>query len=328
MKLLIVGGGGLIGQAIAKKHLAEGDEVFIHDIRVNPYVDYSNMVGVDVTSGSDIDFDILSHQAALVGVGQSQYDIHRYVTNNINVTSALLQAILKTNKMKIKILFAGSMGPYGECWKNPPSPVKETHKLSPRSIYAVTKQTQENLIKVFSETYDIPALSLRYFSVYSTTQNPLNPYTGVLSIIANKLLNSDKVELFGDGNEYRDLVNVEDVANAHFLATRYEWKGFDAMNVGSGSYETMRCTALEMRDMIDKSKEVIFNGKTRRGDVRGICADISKIKKKLNWVPEHSSVGKIQEYCQFIRENKEKYTYNTDSTAVENLTLELKGLIK
>jgi dTDP-L-rhamnose 4-epimerase len=327
MKLLIVGGGGLIGQAIAKKHLAEGDEVYIHDIRVNPWIDYSDMVGIDVTNqAGDLDPDIISHQAALVGVGQSQYDIHRYVENNIGVTSALLQAILKTNKTKIKLLFAGSMGPYGECVGK--GAIREIQKQHPKSIYAVTKQTQENLIKVFSETYDISAMSLRYFSVYSTTQNPLNPLTGVLSIIANKLLNSEQVELFGSGLQYRDLIEVSDVADAHFLASRLEWKGFDVVNVGTGVPTKLIDIATTMKNSIAPSKQILFNGQHRKGDIEGIYANTRKMNMVLGWNPKVKIEDGIRQYCEFINANREKYTLNVDSTAIENLTLDFKGLIK
>lgn len=327
MRILIFGGGGMIGQAIAKKHLAEGDEVFIYDLRLNPYIDYENMVGIDVSHGSgNLDFDVVSNQAALVGVGQSQYDINRYATNNVVAVSAMLQALLRFQKHKsCRILFAGSMGPYGEGSKK--GATKETQKLDPKSVYAVTKVAQESLIKVFSDTYGTPALSLRYFSVYSTTQNPLNPYTGVLSIIANKLINSDKVELFGDGSQYRDLIEVSDVAEAHFLATRYDFKGFDVLNVGTGIPTTLHDIANTMRDIIDPSKEVIFNGKSRAGDIQGIYADITKIQEKLGWSPKISLEAGLKAYCEFIKEKKDNYRY-PDTTAKENNLLNEIGLIK
>jgi len=317
----------MIGQAIAKKHLAEGDTVYIYDMRLNPYIDYTNMVGEDVT-GKDggLDFDILSHQAALVGVGQSQYDIQRYVDNNVGVTSAILQATLHAKKMDGKIIFAGSMGPYGE--GHGKGPIRETQKQHPKSIYAVTKQTQENLIKVFSETYGVPAISLRYFSVYSTTQTPLNPHTGVLSIIANKILNSDKVELLGNGDQYRDLIEVSDVADAHFLASRLEWKGFDAINVGTGIPTKMADVATKMVELLNPFMPIEFDGKYRKGDITGIYADTRKMNTKLGWNPKVKIEDGIRQYCEYINANRDKYTLHTDSTSVENLILELKGLIK
>ena len=176
MNVLILGGGGLCGQAIAKKHIAQGDTVYIYDSRVNPYNDYSNLIGEDLSSSTLEDifeshtFDIISTQMAYVGVGESQYAINKYVSNNIGSLSQLLQLILDTKKFPKLILHASSMGGYGEglrfCTEHGAISIEKlrttmripcplcsastysvgTHEeleMFPKSYYAITKKIQE-----------------------------------------------------------------------------------------------------------------------------------------------------------------------------------------
>lgn len=339
MKLLITGGGGLIGQAIAKRHLSSGDSVFIYDTRINEYNDYSNLLGKDVTwinwENSNFQrsihnvlemygpFDVISHQAALVGVGQSQYKISEYVYNNIQFTADLLQAILDSQKLPKKIINAGSMGPYGDT-TFPGILVPETWSQDPQSIYAVTKQAQENLIKVFCKTYNIGCISLRYFSVYGTEQSPLNPYTGVLSIIANQLLNSSKVTIYDDGSQTRDLINVEDVADALFAASRDKNLAnmFTAINICTGKSMSMLEIAVKMRDILSPAKEIICTGTHRKGDVMHMAGDNTAAKVLLGWSPKHTLENDIIKYCNYIEKERDNFTLpNISTVELENINI-------
>lgn len=340
MRVLITGGGGLVGQAIAKAHVNMGDEVFIYDTRLNRFNDYSNLVGTDVSikdkerklfyTIDDIikrydKFDVISHQAALVGVGQSQYDIYNYVNNNVLFTASLIQALLDSKKFPDKIIHAGSMGPYGSLTSDIFS-ATENCIQDPQSIYAVTKQAQENLLKIFSHAYNVQCISLRYFSVYSTDQNPLNPYTGIISIIANQLLNNDVVELYGDGNQTRDLINVNDVARAHYLASITSLSEiFCPINIGSGVSYSLNEIAHFMRDCMGIEKPIVFNGKYRSGDIKYMRADITKADRLLKWKPKYNLYDDIKRYCKFVIENKEKFSVNT--VKEEQVNLELRGLV-
>lgn len=334
MKVLITGGGGLIGQAIAKKHLTEGDEVYIYDLQLNKFNDYSSMVGEDLTdyicSGgfrkilNEYNFDAISNQAALVGVGQSQYKIEDYTRYNILGTAELLQALIDINKPPTRIIHAGSMGPYGEGGFKP---VYETSPKNPRSIYAVTKQAQEDMIRIFSEAYSIPSISLRYFSVYSTDQSPLNPYTGVLSIIANQCLNSEIVEMYDDGNQVRDLIHVNDVAEAHFIASRAGALGkFVAINIATGVSTKLSYIAYKMNSILSPEKRVFFNGKHRNGDVQRIFANVELAKFLLKFQTKITIDQGIEEYCEFIQKNRTRYTGNS-SVLTENKNVESRGLV-
>jgi dTDP-L-rhamnose 4-epimerase len=361
MKILITGGGGLIGQAIAKEHLKNNDEVLIYDIRVNHYNDYSDMAGTDITDMGIYDAidryrpDIISHQAASVGVGESQYLIHKYFLNNVDFTAELLSTMTSLKFFPRRIMFAGSMGPYGEgpyscrthgivypyrhmagepicprCFGSIVSiPITEEHEYHPKSFYAVTKQTQEEMLKVFSEAYHVDVISLRYFSVYGDESNPNNPYTGVLSIIANKIINSPEVSLYEDGKQTRDLISADDVARVHYIMSRIHENNryFDAYHVATGVSTPIIEIAEEMIHRLDPKKKLVFDGKYRSGDIRHSQARICKLYEKSKWQPEIRLDKAIADYCNFIANNWDRFKKTEDATTIETIKLKSHGLI-
>lgn len=360
MNVLIIGGGGLCGQAIAKKHIAQGDTVYIYDSRVNSYNDYSNLVGEDLSQVAswesiirDYTFDIISTQMAFVGVGESQYEISKYVLNNIGFLSQLLQFILHTKKFPKLIIHASSMGGYGEglricpmhgaisienlrttveilcpsCNSNTYSvATHEEIEMFPKSYYAITKKTQEEMLKVFSELYNVPVVALRYFSVYGIESNPRNPFTGVLSVIGNKILNSSTISLNEDGDQTRDLICSDDIADAHYVVSR-EWnKGFIAVNVGTGKSVSLNYVAQTMIDILESNKIITHNHVVRKGDIRDMCADITKMKNTFNWVAKVSIDTGIEKYCNYLQNNYDKFV-GSDTTAQADSELKKRGLL-
>ena len=361
-KILITGGAGLIGQMIAVKHINEGDDVYIYDNKSNVFNDYGELAGEDITSFGSIEevvkenkFDIISHQAANVGVGESQYMPAKYVENNCLFTSRLLQAIIncRDNHPELFIL-AGSMGPYGEgpyiCkYHNevyplrnkaedplcpycllPISPIKikESAQRYPKSIYALTKMMQEDMVKIMAESYKIPSVSLRYFSVYGINSNPNNPYTGVLSIIGNKILNNSTIDLYEDGNQTRDLISANEVAVAHYLSSKFcTPQFFEEYNIGTGKSIRMADVANRMVSNLAPWKKINYTGDYRSGDVRHSCADIEKFKAKTGWHPCDEIYGAIDNYCRFLRDNRDKFTKIGDTSLAEHENLMARKLI-
>lgn len=332
MRILITGGGGLIGQEIARKHLSEGDKVYIYDTRVNPYNTYENLVGEDITFLGLENFlvrnrvDVISHQAAFVGVGQSQYEIEKYVKNNVGFTAELLDILVRRKIKNVRLTLAGSMGPYGDRPENVCAYEEQT--LRPESIYAVTKMTQEELFRVFCDTYDVTGVSLRYFSVYSTTQSPLNPYTGIMSVIANMLLNKEELEIYDNGQQTRDMINVKDIAKAHFLATRAKLDStFTAINVGTGHPVAVEYIAEVMSERISPNKNIRFNMQHRLGDIMHMRADTSRAESLLGFYPDHNIHDDVLEYCDFINENKHLFL-NRNTVEEEQKNIERRGLVR
>lgn len=353
MIVLITGGGGMIGQAIAKRHLAAGDQVFIYDTFVNSYRDYENLAGILINNRGNsysstersqdllrsffrkLKPDILSIQGSLVSVGESQARPQHYLNNNIGHVSMLIQLMQEVYLPK-RIMLAGSMGPYGEgrreCLKcgliqvysghrkvmiptcsrcqssTKALPMREDQTLLPLNQYAVSKRSQEDVLRVFALTTNIPTVSLRYFSVYGDDAPPQNPHTGVLSIIGNKILNHSEVELNEDGDQTRDLVHCDDCANAHFHFCHLTMEEpFLALNIGTGVRSSLHKIAGAMLQQMGSSKRLMFNHRIRPGDARD-CESDTKLGETLGWRATINLENKIPLYCNWLLENREKFT--------------------
>src|SRR6478672_11124470 len=185
--------------------------------------------------------DAVYHYAAMVGVGQSMYEIKDYTDVNNLGTAVLLEALSKHPVEKLVV--ASSMSIYGEGlyrdadgnikagverkleqlkrgdWEMydakgnvlTPYPTPETKTPSLSSIYALSKYDQERMCLLIGKAYNIPTVALRFFNVFGTRQSLNNPYTGVLAIFASRLLNDNPVLIFEDGNQKRDFVSVLDI---------------------------------------------------------------------------------------------------------------------
>jgi dTDP-L-rhamnose 4-epimerase len=213
---------------------------------------------------------MVCHQAAAVGVAQSMYEIERYVQGNDCVTAALLQAIVDRGAKIKKLVVASSMSIYGEgryrcarcgliappvrteeqlkrrqwevaCSCGGPAEPVATGEDKPRvceSVYAVGKKATEELAPVVGRAYRIPTVALRYFNTYGPRQALGNPYTGLLAIVASRVVNQRPAVIFEDGKQLRDFIYVGDVARANLAALRWEGGGAVALNVGTGRPRT------------------------------------------------------------------------------------------
>jgi dTDP-L-rhamnose 4-epimerase len=212
---------------------------------------------------------VIYHQAAKVGVGQSMYEISRYTEVNALGTAVLLQAITDSHERPQKLIVASSMSIYGEgtylCpihgnvnpglrpleqlthkdWElhcpEPgchhhvsPIPTSETKPLQPTSIYAINKRDQEEMFLSIGHAYNIPTIALRYFNTYGTRQALTNPYTGVAAIFSGRLLSGKPPVIFEDGLQQRDFTHVSDIVQANLMALENPAMEYGTFNVGTG----------------------------------------------------------------------------------------------
>ncbi len=278
--------------------------------------------------------DVVFHLAAAVGVGQSMYEIAHYMGANTQGTANLLQALLGT-KLKIeKLIVASSMSIYGEgkyrceeCgevaplpravdqlkdkqWETlcpvcgrelTPIPTDESKPLQCTSIYALSKKDQEEMTLLFSRTYGLPVVAMRYFNIYGTRQALSNPYTGVAAIFASRLLNRRSPMVFEDGRQMRDFVSVHDVVQANLLAIERSEADGMALNVGSGSPISISDVARELTQCLGQPIPAEITGKYRAGDIRHCFADISAIQRLLGYQPRYRFADGIGELVQWLR---------------------------
>jgi len=348
-RILITGGAGFIGSHVADRLIKEGYHVIIYDY-LEPQVhsgkpDYLNPEA-EFIEGDIRDRDMLrkvlhrvdavSHQAAVVGVGQSMYEIERYVDINIKGTATLLDLIVNDSQINIeKLIIASSMSVYGEgayicpqCGdaKYPslrdlrqlkardwelhcpdcgailePCPTPESKPLHSTSIYALTKKAQEEMALLIGKTYGIPTVALRYFNVYGARQSLNNPYTGVCAIFSSRIKNNKPPLIYEDGLQTRDFIHVYDIARANQLVIESPQADMQVLNVGTGQPRSVKEIAETLIRLYGKEGQLrpkIVN-RFRAGDVRHCYADITKIQHLLGFKPTISFEEGMQQLVEW-----------------------------
>lgn len=346
-KVLITGGAGFIGSHLADELLQQGyavraldnlsEQVHGKDCERPEYLhpDVELIVG-DVRNPEDVTralegVDYVFHFAAMVGVGQSMYELREYTDVNNIGTTVLLEALIKQPVKKLVV--ASSMSIYGEgMYQTPagemttvqerpleqlkaadwelyngqgdqlqPVPTPESKTPSLSSVYALSKYDQERLCLMVGRAYNIPTVAMRFFNVYGTRQALSNPYTGVLAIFASRLLNNNAPMIFEDGYQQRDFVHVRDVALACRLAMEKEEATGKVFNVGSGNNYTIREIGERLATVMDKKHLAPeITGKYRVGDIRHCYADISLAKEVLGFYPQVEFNAGLEELANWL----------------------------
>ena len=325
MHILVTGGAGFIGSHLVDALLTEGHTVRVLD-NFDPQVHgggrpaYLNKraeyLEGDVRNREHLrnalqGVEVVFHEAAAVGVGQSMYQIEPYVSANALGTAALLDAIVSHRLPLKKLIVASSMSIYGEgqyachsCGPVAPSlrpesqlaahewemrcplcgmlasprPTPESKPLIPTSVYAVTKRDQEELCLCVGRSYGIPTVALRYFNVYGPRQSLSNPYTGVCAIFSSRIKNRHQPLVFEDGEQTRDFVHVRDIVRANLFVLR-EARADDGMfNVGTGRAVSIGDIARMLAPLYGETVEPDITKKFRAGDIRHCVADIGKLR--------------------------------------------------
>jgi dTDP-L-rhamnose 4-epimerase len=277
--------------------------------------------------------EVVFHQAAAVGVGQSMYEIEHYMGTNTQGTAVLLQGLLQRKGRVEKLVLASSMSIYGEgkylcaqCGEVAPllrsseqlrtrqwepkcptcaetlTPIStdESKPLQCSSIYALSKKDQEEMCLLFGRTYDLPVVALRYFNIYGTRQSLSNPYTGVAAIFASRLMNANPPMVFEDGCQLRDFVSVQDVVRANLLAMERPQADGMTLNIGSGEPISIREVAAELARAMDAEISAELTQKYRAGDVRHCFADISRARKFLGYTPSVRFADGLKDLVQWL----------------------------
>lgn len=331
--VLVTGGAGFIGSHLVDKLIAKGYKVRILDnltsqVHGNKTPSYLNkkaeFVKGDVTNTKDIEnaiagIDAIFHEAAVVGVGQSMYEIENYVFQNSLGTAKLLDYLANSKHAIKRLLVASSMSAYGEglyeckidglvrpplrsdeqmgakkwelicprCGNGlKPTGIPESEAFKCNSIYAVTKQSQEDMVMIFGQAYGIPTTALRYFNVYGPRQSLSNPYTGVAAIFLSRLKNDKPPIVYEDGLQTRDFISVYDIAEANIACLEDEKAFGRVFNLGTGNPVTIKGVAEVLAKLLGKNIAPEITQKFRSGDVRHCSADISLIKNILGWSPK------------------------------------------
>jgi dTDP-L-rhamnose 4-epimerase len=347
-QVLITGGAGFIGSHLADELLRNGYRVRVldnlseqvhggHRMRPDYLADDVELMVGNIADPAAVaqaleGVDAVFHLAAMVGVGQSMYQIANYTAVNDLGTAVLLEQL--ADQPVERLVVASSMSIYGEGlyrsasgalrdgqersfeqlkagrWElededgSPltPVPTPETKAPALASIYALSKYAQERACLIVGRAYSIPTVALRFFNVYGPRQALSNPYTGVLAIFASRLLNGNRPIIFEDGRQRRDFVHVRDVARACRLALERPDAAGRVFNVGSGR-------SLSILDIAEKLSEVLgrphltaeITGRYRSGDIRHCFADLSAARRGLGFEPEIGLEEGLEETTEWLR---------------------------
>ncbi|MEN3813490.1 NAD-dependent epimerase/dehydratase family protein [Chromobacterium piscinae] len=285
------------------------------------------------------DISHIVHLAAETGTGQSMYEISRYNFVNSQGTALLLDILANQRNHSIKrFILASSRSVYGEgayvCYKcdggqrrlfpkaRPAGqlvkhqwdpicpgcghslsavPTREDDPVLPASIYAATKYTQEDLVRIACESLDIGFAILRLQNVYGEEQSLQNPYTGILSIFSTRIRRGLELPIFEDGLETRDFVHVSDVVRA-MLACLVSMKPVNSViNVGSGVATTVHDVALQLIRSLNGSSSTKITCEYRLGDIRHNVADISRLRLLLPDAPCVSLEKGLNKFSEWVK---------------------------
>jgi nucleoside-diphosphate-sugar epimerase len=320
-RVLVAGGAGFIGSHIVDKLLHQDIEVTVLD---NLYTGRTEniehckgsrnfrFVRGDVRSFNFVkrlvkNVDAVFNEAAVVSVSRSLEN--PLLANEVNVggTLNLLKASLDSGVKRF--VQASSASVYGN---TEALPVDESMAPNPVSPYAAAELAAENYAKVFHRAYGLETVCLRYFNVYGPRQT-FSIYSGVTTIFLNQLSQDQQPIVFGDGNQTRDLVYVEDVVKANMLALNTEKAVGEALNIATGIPHTINELVQKIQERLGKQHLTPIYKSPRQGDIRHSYACIEKAKKMLGYKPESSLDQGIAKLVEWYQQKKEKLTTARDT---------------
>ena len=312
-RVLVTGGAGFIGSHLVDRLVSESFEVVVLDDlssgrieNLKHHLDNGDIVLVrgDVRNKDIVwkvvkGVDVVFHLAAVVSVPVSVENPVLVEGVNVGGTLNVLRACVDLGVKRF--VFAGSCAVYGEGHGVPRC---EDDVLDPISPYAVSKLAGEFYCRVFYRVYGLETVVLRYFNVYGPRQ-VYGPYSGVISIFINRLLRGEPPVIFGDGNQVRDFVFVEDVVEATLLAMFSKNAVGGVFNVGSGRCTSVNELAKLLIELMGVDVEPVYSD-PRPGDIRYSCADISRAKEVLGFEPKVSLKEGLLRTIEWFKESSNK----------------------
>ncbi len=296
-RYLVTGGAGFIGSHICEFLLGRGSRVRVLDnfstgkkANVEPLrLKYPGLL--DVIDGDILDksaliegmrgVEAVFHEAAVVSVQRSVEDPLETDRVNLQGTLGLLEASRQAGVRKV--VLASSTAIYGDSEELPKREDMKPHPLSP---YAVTKYGSELYASVYTRVYGLPVVCLRYFNVFGPRQDPSSDYAAVIPKFITRILSGQPPVIFGDGEQSRDFVYVEDVVRANVLATESDAAGM-SLNIATGTRYSLNQLATSLNRLMGAALDPIHE-QPRIGEVRHSGADISRARSTIKFAPQVS----------------------------------------
>ena len=318
-KILVTGGAGFIGSNLCEALLEKRNKVVCLDNfstgkienleKLSKETNFTLIEG-DIRKLDDClkatkDIDFVLHQAALGSVPRSIKD--PITSNDVNVSGFLNMLIAARDNGVKRFVFAASSSTYGD---SESMPKVEDIIGKPLSPYAITKYVNELYADIFSKTYGLETIGLRYFNVFGRKQDPNGAYAAVIPKFVSQLMNGDSPVINGDGNYSRDFTYIDNVIQANLLSlvTTNEKAINTVYNVAYGGRNTLNDLMGYLKDYLSKFDAKISNieviyGPNRAGDIPHSHASIDKAKENLNYNPQFNLQQGLKEAVKWYWKN-------------------------
>ena len=317
--ILVTGGAGFIGSNLCEALLEKGNKVVCLDNfatgkreNIKEFLDDSNFVLIegDIRKLEDClkasqGVDYVLHQAALGSVPRSIKD--PITSNEVNVSGFLNMLVASRDNGVKRFVFAASSSTYGD---SESMPKVEDIIGKPLSPYAITKYVNELYADIFSKTYSLETIGLRYFNVFGRKQDPNGAYAAVIPKFVSQLMKGESPVINGDGNYSRDFTYIDNVIQANLLClvTTNEKAINTIYNVAYGDRNTLNDLMGYLKKYLSEFDSKISNvdviyGPNRAGDIPHSHASVDKAKEKLNYNPEFSLQQGLKEAVKWYWKN-------------------------
>ncbi|MBM7558072.1 SDR family oxidoreductase [Halanaerobacter jeridensis] len=299
--VLVTGGAGFIGSHIVDQLIENNHQVVVVDNfstgKEENLNEQAEVFDLDIrddltTVFSKFDIEYVIHQAAQIDIQKSiaapDFDSDVNVTGTVNLLNYCTEYDVK------KVVYASSAAVYGQ-----PEylGIDEEHLVNPISFYGVSKHTPEHYLKVFSELYDLDYTILRYANAYGIRQDPKGE-GGVISIFVDKFLSGENPTIFGDGEQTRDFVYVDDIAAANLAAM--DNGSEEIINISCNQQTSVNQLVDLMNDIVDTDLEANYE-EERAGDIRYSYLINDKAKEVLDWEPQYSLEEGLKETFDYYK---------------------------
>ncbi len=304
---LVTGGAGFIGSHIVQNLIQNNQRVRVLDNFSTGKKD--NLQGVlsdieimegDLRDPSAVfqavqNIDFIFHEAAFVSVSQSMLEPKTCYDINVNGTENLIEEARKSGVQRI--VLASSAAVYGE----PEAlPLSEDNKTQPLSPYAVSKIINEIYADMYTRSFGIELVALRYFNVFGPRQAPDSQYAAAIPIFIRRLLSNKDITIFGDGSQTRDLIFVQDVVRANLLAVETHDAAGNIYNICTGIETSIQQLVDSLRSQFPEAIPTQY-AKPRLGDIYRSVGNPLRAKEKLGFQPQTSLTQGLLRTVEWMR---------------------------
>ncbi|MCK5474289.1 MAG: SDR family oxidoreductase [Candidatus Aenigmarchaeota archaeon] len=303
-KIVVTGGAGFIGSNTVIELMKNNQVTVIDNLSTGKLknIDDIEFIKGDITDINILknafkDSDYIIHLAAISSIEQTIKDPKK--SNEINITGTLNVLSEARDANAKRVVFASSASIYGNTTQ---LPIKETIPINPLTPYAISKLTGEYYGKSFYELYGLETVSLRFFNVFGPRQKLNSAYSAVIPKFINAMLKDKIPTIYGDGEQSRDFIYVQDVVTAIIKSTTAPKAPGKSINIATGKGTTLNELVNNINSNLGKTIKPLYADK-KQGDIKFSLADISLAKKVLDFAPEYTLNKGIEKTIEWFKNN-------------------------